>query len=57
MGSAVFLICPPDFFDVACIINPWMRGNLRRIDNALARQQWRALCDLMGDQVPHPAAR
>jgi N-dimethylarginine dimethylaminohydrolase len=45
----VFLMCPPEYFNVAYIINPWMHGNLRRIDNALAKQQWRALYDTLTD--------
>ena len=45
----VFLMCPPEHFTVAYIINPWMHGNLRRIDNAVARQQWRALYDVISD--------
>jgi ornithine--oxo-acid transaminase len=45
----VFLMCPPEYFTVAYIINPWMHGNLRRIDNAVARQQWRALYDVLSD--------
>ena len=47
----VFLMCPPEYFNVAYIINPWMHGNLRRIDNALAKQQWRALYDVLTDQA------
>jgi N-dimethylarginine dimethylaminohydrolase len=44
-------MCPPEFFNVAYIINPWMHGNLRRIDNAVAKQQWRALYDVLSDQA------
>ena len=54
MGKArshVFLMCPPEYFNVAYIINPWMHGNLRRIDNAVARQQWRALYDAVTDRA------
>ena len=42
-SARVFLMCPPEFFTVAYIINPWMHGNLRKIDNAVAKQQWRCL--------------
>ncbi|HXN14805.1 MAG TPA: arginine deiminase-related protein [Usitatibacter sp.] len=49
--SAVFLMCPPEYFDVAYIINPWMHGNLRKIDNALAKKQWRALYDVLTDHA------
>jgi N-dimethylarginine dimethylaminohydrolase len=45
----VFLMCPPEYFTVAYIINPWMHGNLRRIDNAVAKLQWRALYDTLTD--------
>jgi N-dimethylarginine dimethylaminohydrolase len=45
----VFLMCPPEYFTVAYIINPWMHGNLRRIDNAVAKQQWRSLYDTLTD--------
>jgi N-dimethylarginine dimethylaminohydrolase len=44
-----FLMCPPEYFTVAYVINPWMHGNLRRIDNNVARQQWRALYDTITD--------
>src|SRR4051812_28137132 len=47
----VFLMCPPEFFNVAYIINPWMHGNLRKIDNAVAKQQWRALYDTLTDHA------
>jgi N-dimethylarginine dimethylaminohydrolase len=45
----VFLMCPPEYFTVAYIINPWMHGNLRKIDNAVAKQQWRSLYDTLTD--------
>jgi N-dimethylarginine dimethylaminohydrolase len=47
----VFLMCPPEYFDVSYIINPWMNGNVRKIDNALAKQQWRALYDTITDHA------
>ena len=50
-GSHVFLMCPPEYFTVAYIINPWMHGNLRRIDNSVARHQWRALYDVLADRA------
>jgi N-dimethylarginine dimethylaminohydrolase len=48
-SSHVFLMCPPEYFTVAYIINPWMHGNLRKIDNAVAKQQWRSLHDALTD--------
>ena len=47
----VYLMCPPEYFDVSYIINPWMNGNLRAIDNALAKVQWRALYDIVCDHA------
>jgi N-dimethylarginine dimethylaminohydrolase len=48
-SAHVFLMCPPEYFTVAYIINPWMHGNLRKIDNAVAKQQWRSLYDTLTD--------
>ena len=45
----LFLMCPPEYFTVVYMINPWMHGNLRKVDNALARSQWRALYDMISD--------
>ena len=50
-SSHVFLMCPPEYFNVAYIINPWMHGNLRKIDNAVAKQQWRSLYDTLTDRA------
>ena len=38
-----FLMCPPDFYDVRYVINPWMEGNISRSSRALAVQQWAGL--------------
>jgi N-dimethylarginine dimethylaminohydrolase len=37
-----FLMCPPDYFDVAYSINPWMDPD-RKPDPGLAREQWEGL--------------
>ena len=42
-----FLMCEPQFFDVCYVINPWMEGNLGKVDKALARQQWQNLYDIV----------
>jgi lysine-ketoglutarate reductase/saccharopine dehydrogenase-like protein (TIGR00300 family) len=39
------LVCPPEFFGVDYVINPWMEGQLGRVDRALARAQWDALVE------------
>ncbi len=37
------LMCPPDHFEVAYVINPWMEGHIADIDDGLARRQWDGL--------------
>ena len=38
-----FLMCEPKFFEVCYVINPWMEGNLGKVDSELAKQQWQNL--------------
>lgn len=42
-----FLMCEPKFFDVCYVINPWMEGNLGKVNKMLARQQWQNLHDIV----------
>lgn len=42
-----FLMCEPKFFDVCYVINPWMEGNLGKVNKAQARQQWQNLYDIV----------
>ena len=37
------LTCPPTFFDIEYVINPFMRNNLGTIDRSLALEQWTAI--------------
>lgn len=37
------LMCPPDYFDVKEVKNPYMQGRIGGIDRNLARRQWEAL--------------
>ena len=37
------LMCEPKFFEVCYVINPWMEGNLGKVNNPLAKQQWENL--------------
>lgn len=39
------LMCPPDYFSVDHVINPWMAGNEGALDRERAMQQWQVLCD------------
>ena len=38
-----FLMCPPQFYDVDYVINPWMAGNLHRPSRDIAFAQWNGL--------------
>ena len=37
------LLCPPRFYGVEYVINPWMEGNVGRADQARAAAQWDGL--------------
>lgn len=37
------LLCPPEHFDVIDVKNPYMEGQVGRVDRSLARRQWEAL--------------
>ncbi len=43
-----FLMCPPDFFTIDYVINPWMAGNETSLDIDLAEQQWNNLKTAIG---------
>jgi N-dimethylarginine dimethylaminohydrolase len=47
--SERILMCPPDFFSVEHVINPWMAGNEGQLDLDLARQQWHGLHDALAE--------
>jgi len=40
-------MCPPDFYDVDYVINPWMEGNVHRSSQARAQQQWQGLYHIL----------
>lgn len=42
-AASRILMCPPDFFEVDYVINPWMDGHAGSLDRQLARAQWEAL--------------
>jgi lysine-ketoglutarate reductase/saccharopine dehydrogenase-like protein (TIGR00300 family) len=42
-----FLMCPPEFFQIDYVINPWMEGNIDRASATLADEQWRQLHDAL----------
>ena len=51
MGPLRFLMCPPEFFEVAYVINPWMEGQVHATDRSRAVEQWSALHRLLGEHA------
>ena len=45
------LMCPPDYFTVDYVINPWMAGQDGALDIELAKRQWRELRDAIADHA------
>jgi N-dimethylarginine dimethylaminohydrolase len=37
------LMCPPDHFEVAYVINPWMEGQFAKTSETIAYEQWNGL--------------
>jgi len=38
--AQTILMCPPDHFEIAYVINPWMEGHFANTDDGLAQRQW-----------------
>jgi N-dimethylarginine dimethylaminohydrolase len=45
------LMCPPDYFAVDYVINPWMAGHESSLDLDLAKKQWQELHDVISEQA------
>lgn len=43
------LMCPPHYFTVDYVINPWMAGHESSLDIELAKTQWQVLRDAIGE--------
>lgn len=46
-----FLMCSPDIFDVQYEINPWMKGNISKVDYNTAHKQWLYLKTVLQTQA------
>lgn len=42
------LMCAPEHFDIAYVINPWMKGNVAHCDSTFAMWQWQVLSRAIG---------
>src|SRR5690606_10886188 len=45
------LMCPPDYFRVEYVINPWMAGHEGSLDISLAKKQWQTLRDTLAEHA------
>ena len=45
------LVCPPTFFGVEYVINPWMAGNVGEASRTTAMRQWEALVSILEDHA------
>jgi len=43
------LMCPPDYFAVEHVLNPWMAGNEGSLDQSLAQSQWAYLYESIAE--------
>jgi N-dimethylarginine dimethylaminohydrolase len=43
------LMCPPDYFTVDYVINPWMAGHEESMSLEKAKQQWQELRDTVAE--------
>ena len=49
MSRDSILMCPPDYFTVDYVINPWMAGHEGSLSIARAQQQWATLRDQVAE--------
>lgn len=50
-SSIVWAMCPPEYFRVEYVINPWMEGHIGSVKNTEAKQQWQNLYDTISRYV------
>jgi lysine-ketoglutarate reductase/saccharopine dehydrogenase-like protein (TIGR00300 family) len=50
-GPDRFLMCPPEFYQVDYVINPWMEGNVDRAMLGLATEQWHRLHEVLAREA------
>lgn len=49
--TAQWVMCPPQYYGVEYIINPWMKGNIGRTRQDRAQQQWERLFGVLSKYV------
>lgn len=52
MNSQIrYLMCPPDYYDVDYVINPWMEGNIHKSSRERAVEQWHNLYKILKEHA------
>ena len=51
MQKPLLLMCPPDYFGVHYVINPWMEGHIDDTFDGLAARQWNELLGIVEDRA------
>ncbi|MEL7186273.1 MAG: nitrate reductase, partial [Pseudomonadota bacterium] len=49
MSKDKILMCPPDYFTVEYVINPWMAGQEESLSLDRAKEQWATLRDKLAE--------
>lgn len=49
--SIRILMCPPDYYDVDYVINPWMEGNIHKSSRERAIEQWQKLYHIIKEHA------
>jgi N-dimethylarginine dimethylaminohydrolase len=49
--SNAYVMCAPDYYDVSYVINPWMDGNINRVEISRSRRQWQRLYELIAERA------
>lgn len=47
----IFLMCPPGYYDVEYVINPWMKGNLGGVNRDEAAREWDGLYRIISNNA------
>ena len=46
-----FFMCPPGYYDIEYVINPWMKGNLGGVDRGEAAREWDGLYRVLSNHA------
>ena len=49
-STTSILMCLPTYFNVQYVINPWMEGNIGKVQKPMAQKQWNDLYQVLSDR-------